>query len=209
MMLSRRFEELSKPSRRVLALLVAPTLLVFAASVVYLPVAYLRDAQKDWRDETRSLLSQAKGAVALETQLNGQLTALQASGLWSKFYVAEKSGAAATSLQSDVSSFLGSVQVSAQSLVPIPTAQLPRFTKIGTKVTASMRIDQLRGFLAAVASHQRYLRVEQVTVVAPQTQSIAENPPLAVTLEVYGYELPGVAKSRTDALAVLAMRAAD
>jgi hypothetical protein len=193
----------------VLALLVAPILVIFAILLIYLPIAYLHDAQTDWRQETRSLLSQAKSADTLETELNGQLAGLQTSRLWSKFYVAEKSGAAATSLQSDVSSFLANVQVSAQSLVPIPSAQLPRFTKIGTKLTASMKIDQLRGFLAAVANHQRYLRVEQATVVAPQAQSAAENPPLAVTLEVYGYELPGAAKSRTEALAVLAMRAAE
>lgn len=204
MNLARRCEQLSAPVRRLLALIVMPCGVLLILSLLYAPAAFLRSAQADWRDEAQMLLAQAKNAPAVKATLNEQLAQLQSSASWSKFYAAEPTGAAATMLQADVTGLLGSVQASAQSWSPIPSQPLPQFTRIGARLTASMRIDQLRGFLAAVAAHSRHLKVEQATIVAPQSQGAQENAPLAVTLEIHGYELRGDAQAQVKALQQLA-----
>lgn len=208
MSLVRHCEQLSAPMRRLLALVVMPCAVVLVISLFYAPAAFLQSAQADWRDEAQLLLAQAKNASAVKSTLNEQLTQLQSSASWSRFYAAEPSGAAATMLQADVTGLLGSVQASAQSWSPIPSQQLPQFTRIGARLTASMRIDQLRGFLAAAAAHPRHLKVEQATIVAPQSQGAQENAPLAVTLEIHGYELRGDAQAQVKALPQLALEGA-
>lgn len=203
MTLAQYCQSLPKTSRRIMALLIVPVILIAVLLAVCLPAAYLHDAQVAWREEAGSLLARSKTIDAARDQLDAQLAGLQAAPVWSKFYPSSPLTGGATALQADVSAFFSNAQVSGQTLTPLASASMPHFTKIGTRVTASMRIDQLRSLLAAVVAHQRYLRLEQVTIVAPQNQLPEENPPLAVTLEIYGYELQGAPQ------ATLAMRAVD
>lgn len=205
MSLVQQCEGLPRPVRRVIALVAVPALLVASVLVLYAPVRYLSGLQNDWRATTRSVMAQARSVPVLAEELNRQLTTLQSSGLWVKFYPSKEPGAAAGALQSDLSGILAGAQISAQSLAPIATGQLPYFTRIGTRLTASMRVDQLQRLLTSIANHPRYLRVEQATIVAPQSQSPEENPPLAVTLEIYGYELPDGQQSATSELPLLAL----
>lgn len=144
MNLARRLAGLPPGARCVIALLVLPLLIAIAWLVIYLPIDHLTQAQGEWRDRARSVFSQARGATQLQATLDQELATMRASALWSRFYVSDRSGTSAVSLQSDVSALLGSVQASTQSLTPIPSVELPSFTRIGTRLTASMRIDQLK-----------------------------------------------------------------
>lgn len=204
MTLSGRCERLPRGARRLLALVVTPVLISTFLSMVYLPARALYVSQQGWRAETRGLFSKAKQAEQRSAMLGQQFAALQSSGLWSKFYLSATPGAAANNLQSDIGSMLSRVQVGAQSLVPLPSTELAHFSSIGVRVSASMRIDQLSGLLTAMAQHPRYLRVAQASIVAPQIQSATENPPLAVTLDLYGFELRDDIKPRLDGLGELA-----
>lgn len=203
MSLAQRCEGLPRPVRRAIALVAVPAFLVASVLVLYAPIKYLVGVQNDWRVATRSVIAQSRSDPVLAEELNRQLTTLQSSGLWVKFYSSKEPGSAATSLQADLSGILASAQISAQSLAPVATSQLPYFTRIGMRLTASMRVDQLQRLLTAIANHPRYLRVEQAIIVAPQSQSPDENPPLAVTVGIYGYELPEGQQSATLELPVL------
>ena len=75
-------------------------------------------------------------------------------------------------------------------LTPLRSVSLGSLTQIGVHLTASLRIDQLERFMVAAGRHPRYLRIERLTVTAPQTQAPAENPRLAVELDIQAFELP-------------------
>jgi hypothetical protein len=175
--------------RRILALFVVPLSIAFAVYAVFIAIVALGNAQQDWRTQAHSVFSRARAAKDVQARLDRDLVALKESPLWSRFYLSPTSGMGAMLLQTDVGALLARTQASTQSLAPIPSLPMSGFTRIGVRLSASMRIDQLKNFLAGAAAHQRYLRVEQLAVIAPHSQVSAENSPLAVTLEIYGFEL--------------------
>lgn len=206
MSLADKCSSLPVASRRMVALVAVPLAVVLTAYLAVQAIQFVFDVQQDWRSEARSAFAQVRGAEQIQVRLDQDLLALSSSPLWSRFYSPATAGAGATLLQGDVGSLLSAVQSSAQSLTPMPSVPMAEFTKIGVRLTASMRINQLKSFLAAAASHQHYLRVEQLTVVAPQMQIATENPPLAVTMDVYGFELAAGRVADSPAGAAIAMR---
>ena len=56
------------------------------------------------------------------------------------------------------------------------------------RFAASIRLNDLQNLLTSMSNHSHYLRVERLIVTAPQTQAPDENPPLAVTMDVFGYQ---------------------
>jgi hypothetical protein len=170
-------------------LLLVPLSIAIVIYMAALAAAVLYDSQQDWRRHTRSVFARAGAATQMQARIDQDAAALQESPLWSRFYISPTSGIGAVQLQSDVGSLLSRTQSSTQSLAPIASLPMQGFTRIGVRLSASMRIDQLQSFLATAAVHPRYLRIEQLSVIAPQGQAPAENSPLAVSMEVYGFEL--------------------
>ena len=130
--------------------------------------------------------------------MDQQLTAMRSSPLWSRFYKTPDSVSATTALHADLSALLSGAQASVQSLTPIPSEEQSAFTRIGVRFGASMRMNDLQNLLTAMSAHSRYLHVERLVVTAPQMQVADQNPPLAVTMDVYGYQLSDVAKATGD-----------
>jgi hypothetical protein len=60
-------------------------------------------------------------------------------------------------------------------------------TGYGVRLTVSMTAEQFRRFIAGLRENARYLRVERLSVTAPQIQPSAQNALFTATLEVYGY----------------------
>jgi hypothetical protein len=167
-------------------------LLVVAASVWALivePVRALYESQHLWRQNARELLAYSKGSVVTLQQLETQVSAMRASSLWSKLYRSDQASAGASILQSDVGTMLTGVQAGAQSLTPIRSSSAGALLQVGVHVTAAMRIDQLQQFVSAVRAHPKYLRMEQLTIAAPQSQGATENPVLTVNMDIHGFEL--------------------
>lgn len=179
--------------RRAIALGIVPLCLLCLSGALCAPLIHVISAQKAWRIQARDLVARAKGAQELRAQLSQQISTLRSSWLWSKLYEPAGSGVTAGLLYSDVSVLLSQTQSQAQSVTPIPVQEAPFFNKFGVRLTASMRVDQLQRFMSAVEAHPRYLRIERLAIVAPQTQADNENPPLAVTADIYGFEKRAVA----------------
>lgn len=198
MTLAERCAGLPAARRRVLALLVVPASALLLVAVVCAPIAYVRDSQVDWRRHAIETLSSAQQAPVVQAALDQQLAAMRSSPLWSKFYRTPDSASATTSLHADLSGLLSSAQASVQSLTPIQSEEQAAFTRVGIRFAASMRMNDLQHLLTSMTGHSRYLRVERLIVTAPQTQAPEENPPLAVTMDVYGYQLSDEAKARGD-----------
>lgn len=184
--------------RRVVALLVVPASALLLISAIWAPIAYVRGSQVDWRDEAIETLASARQAPAAQAALEQQLAAMRSSPLWSRFYKAPNSTTAATALHADLSGLLTSAQASVQSLTPIPSEEQATFTRVGIRFAASIRLNDLQSLLASMSNHSRYLRVERMIVTAPQTQAPDENPPLAVTMDIFGYQMSDQDKARAD-----------
>ena len=177
--------------RRLMALFVVPLLIVMAGVLVLLPIQHAWQAQQDWRQETKQLLSKAAAAPAQQAALERQIEAVRASQLRTKFYPAGGSMGAAALLQGDIDVLMNSVQANSRTLAPIPVSEDSAMLRYGVRVAASLRINQLQDLFNRLAQHARLLRVEQLSVVAPQMQLATENPPLAVSMDIYGYALVG------------------
>lgn len=198
MNLAERCAGLPTAWRRVVALLIVPVSVLVLVALLWAPIAYVRDAQVDWRNDAIETLASAQHAPAMQATLDQQIAAMRSSPLWSRFYEAPNSASAATALHADLSALLNSAQASVQSLTPIPSEEQAAFTRIGIRFAASIRLNDLQSLLTAMSNHSRYLRVERVIVTAPQTQAPDENPPLAVTMDIFGYQLSDESKARGD-----------
>lgn len=198
MSLAERCAKLPLASRRAVALLGVPLAIVLLGVLIWLPVDFVRQAQLDWRNEAIDTLSSAHHVSAVQATLDQQLVAMRSSPLWSRFYRTPNSASATTALHADLSAVLNTAQASVQSLTPIPSEEQPAFTRVGVRFAASVRMNDLQNLLTAMSAHSRYMRVERLVVTAPQTQSPDENPPLAVTMDVYGYQLSDAAKAPGD-----------
>lgn len=190
MSIAEQCAKLPTPMRRIVALLVVPLSIASLGAVLWMPISYISSSQAEWRDVAVETLAAAQRAPEIQADLDQQVERMRASPLWSKFYRMPSSAAASTALNSELSAQLTSAGASVQSLTPVPSEDQPAFTRIGVRVTASLRLNDLRTLLTAMSTHARYLRVERLIVTAPQAQVESENPPLAVTLDVVGYQAP-------------------
>jgi len=200
MRLAQLASSLPPRNRRVLALTVVPMLALASLGLLLEPIWYSFAAQRDWRAEVRKTFASAAHATQSQTSLQEQLGSLQASALWTKLYPAASDSSAGASLQADVSAVLRAQQVEPQMLTPLATSAEGQFKKIGTRFTCSARIDQVQKILAALATHSRYLRVERLKISAPQSQQANENAPLAIVLDVSGYQLIRGAAPTSDSI---------
>jgi len=198
MSLAERCAKLPVASRRAVALVGVPLAIVLLLMTIWLPIGLLRQSQIDWRNEAIDTLSSTHQAPAVQAALDQQLAAMRSSPLWSRFYKTPDTVSATTALHADLSALLNAAQASVHSLTPIQSEEQGAFTRIGVRFGASMRMNDLQNVLAAMNAHSRYLRVERLVVTAPQMQVPEQNPPLAVTMDVYGYRLSDVAKATGD-----------
>jgi hypothetical protein len=201
MSIAERVQSMPGVARRVLAVALLLVSIVLAWLGIVQPVVDVHAMQQQWRSDAARLLAQSKTSLLALIELEQQLRAMRTSPLWSKLYVSEQAGGATTMLQSEVASLLTGAQANVQSLTPGRSTSVKGLRGISVHVSASMRIDQLQQFLAAVAAHARYLRVESLKVSAPQAQSTSDNPPLSIDLDIQAFELPesrqGVRKVQT------------
>jgi hypothetical protein len=186
---AERCAKLPTPARRIVALFGMPLAIALLGAVLWMPISYIGTSQAEWREDAIETLAAARRAPQIQAALNQQVERMRASPLWSKFYRMPNAAAASTALHSDLSALLTNAGASVQSLTPIPSEDQPVFTRIGVRATASLRLDDLRNLLTAMSAHARYLRVDRLVVTAPQVQMDSENPALAVTLDVFGYQL--------------------
>jgi hypothetical protein len=199
MSLMRLVSQMAPLQKRILVLAVVPLVLVSFLGLCLMPIWYSFDAQREWRAEARKALASTVNAEQSQSSLQEQLSSLSHSALWSKLYEASSDSSAGSTLQADVSAVLRAQQVEPQMLTPLATTVEGQFKKIGARFTCSARIDQLQRILAGLAAHSRYLRVERLKISSPQSQQPNENSPLAVILDVTGYQLVHTSSTAQDA----------
>lgn len=173
--------------RRTLAVVmfVAAIGLIWGALVV--PLAWVVASQDEWRTEVRKDLGRSLGRAASEPDLRKRAAALKTEPVWGKLYEAPDGQDATTLVQRDVMHAGTTAGVNIQTILPVPKVEEAGLVGYGLRFTASLTADQLKKLVDALRASTGYLRVERLTIGAPQVQRTDQNAAFNVTMEVYGF----------------------
>ena len=187
MTLVKRLAARPPAQRRVLAVV----LLVVAAGllwgVIFEPLERVVDSQSEWREQVHHDLARAMGRADSEAALRKRTEALNAEPIWQKFYEIPDGQDATTLIQRDVMRAGAGAGVKVDVVVPVPKVEEAGLVGYGIRFTTTSTADQLKRLMDALRANGGYLRVERLTLSAPQVQPTDQNVALTVTLEVYGF----------------------
>lgn len=173
--------------RRALAvvMVVAAIGLIWGALVA--PLAWVVASQDEWRTDVRKDLARSLGRAASEPDLRKRAAALKTEPVWGKLYEVPDGQDATTFVQRDVMHAGTAIGVSIQAIVPVPKVEEAGLVGYGLRFTAILTADQLEKLVSALRANSGYLRVERLTIGAPQVQRPDQNAALNVTMEIYGF----------------------
>ena len=187
MTLADRLSQWPAARQRALALLLLAAGVALLWVVIAGPARWLLVSQTEWRARVREDLATSRGNVALAPQLQKQLLEVRGAAVWQAFYATRDGRDAATQMQRDLTTLAAAAGVGPPTFASLSDRDQPEYLGRGVRLSASMTAAQLRAFSAALRASTHFLRVEHFSASAPQVQAKNENPPLAVTMEVYGY----------------------
>lgn len=150
-------------------------------------VTYFRHGSDERRADLNSL-SRDRALVSEDAGTETTLTTLRASPRWARFYETQKGDKVVLQLQSDLREVFKAPN-NPTSMTAVPIVIEGPLTRIATKVTLSLTIDQLTDSLARLRSHAQFLRIESLTIQAPDYQMADTNPTLSIQAEIAGFML--------------------
>jgi hypothetical protein len=169
---------------------IAIALLGFALVLLWLglidPIAtYFRHSTDERRTDLTSL-SRDRALISQDSSIETTLTALKGSPGWARFYETQKADKAVLQMQSDLREVFKAPN-NPTSMTAAPIVVEGPLTRIATKVTLSLTIDQLTESLGRLHSHVQLLRIESLTIQAPDYQTADTNPTLSIQAEIVGF----------------------
>jgi hypothetical protein len=169
---------------------VALALLGIAVALLWLglfdPIASYFRHSSDQRVAALNALSRDRALVSQDSRTDKMLTALRASPRWARFYETQKPDKAVLQMQSDLREVF-KVPNNPTSMTAVPVSVEGPLTRIATKITLSLTIDQLTESLSRLNSHAQLLRIESLTIQAPDYQTPDTNPTLSIQAEIAGF----------------------
>jgi hypothetical protein len=118
--------------------------------------------------------------------IEAALAAVDQSPRWHNFYEAQKAEAATLQLEADLRTLLkesnNPTTMSAESAI-----ENGPVTRLAVRLTLSMRIDELATALDRIQKYSKQLRIESLTIQAPDVQNPAANPILTVQAVIAGW----------------------
>ena len=179
-------DNLSPKQQRMLAL----ALLVLAIATLWLvilqPISLYLSAGTEERQSALRTLKRDRALLLQEPRIRAALTSLEQSPRWGRFYDNHKPEQAVLQLETDLRTLFSSPN-NLTSMTAEPATALGPLTQIAVKVTLSMPIDQLAEALSRLQQHSRLLRVDKLTIQAPDFQAEDSNPLLSIQAEVVGF----------------------
>lgn len=169
---------------------IAIALLGVALALLWLglidPVASYFRHNADQRGADLNALSRDRALVSQDRSIEATLAALKASPRWSRFYDTQKADKVVLQLQSDLREVFKAPN-NPTSMTAVPVVVEGPLTRVATKVTLSLTIDQLTESLARLHSHAQLLRIENLMIQAPDYQPADTNPTLSIQAEIVGF----------------------
>jgi hypothetical protein len=169
---------------------IAIALLGIALALLWLgliaPVADYFRHRSDQRQAELDSLSRDRALVSQDTNTRSAIASLAQSPRWARFYVAQKTDEAVLQLQTDLREIFKAPN-NPTSMTGLPAAVEGPITRIATKITLSLTIDQFTESLARLGSRAQLLRIESLTIQAPDYQMANTNPTLSIQAEIAAF----------------------
>ena len=169
---------------------IAIALLIVALVLLWLglidPVANYFRHSADQRAADLNSLSRDRALVSQDSSIETTLTSLKSSPRWARFYETQKADKALLQMQSDLREVFKAPN-NPTSMTAVPVVVEGPLTRIATKITLSLTIDQLTESLTRLHSHAQLLRIESFTIQAPDYQAADTNPTLNIQAEIVGF----------------------
>ena len=170
---------LVRRARGLAALSLLGTLVAIAWLGVVDPIiGYVQSAAIE-RDVSLRTLKRNRALLHQSAAIQAARASVDESPRWRNFYDGPRADAATLQMETDLRAILKD-SGNPTSMVAEPPAQQGSVTRIAVRITLSVRIDQLADALDLIQKHDRQLRVESLTVQAPDFQGAQANPVLAV-----------------------------
>lgn len=150
------------------------------------PIANHFRHSADQRGTDLNALSRDRALVSQDSGVETTLTALKGSPRWARFYETQKADKAVLQMQADLREVFKAPN-NPTSMTAVPVAVEGSLTRIATKITLSLTIDQLTESLTRLHSHSQLLRIESLTIQAPDYQTADTNPTLTIQAQIVGY----------------------
>jgi hypothetical protein len=182
-------ERLSPTQQRWAAVSLAALLVVALVAVVWLPAAYLRG-------QDAMLAAGAKRIAELQARIPGRELLLAQERELQGALDTERTllpgstpAVAAAQLQGDLSGLAAAMRGEITTVQILDAEEAAPFARIGLRLSLSGDMATVRDFLYAVETRDPMLIVRRMDLAVSGTagEESAENPPLAASLEVYGY----------------------
>jgi hypothetical protein len=182
--------ELTKAARRAAALGLLGALIATVWLGLVEPVIDYLDSAAVTRGISLRALRRNRALLRQSDAIRAAQTSVEQSPRWRNFYDGPRPEAATLQLEADLRAILRDSNNPTSMLAEPATTHGP-IIRIAVRVTLSMRVDQLAEALDRLQKQPRQLRIESLTIQAPEFQGAQPNPLLTVQAEISAMMLPG------------------
>jgi hypothetical protein len=170
-------------ARRLAALLLLAVSIAAIWVCLAQPVLGFIDTATEERGISLRALKRNRALLREAAAINAAQATIEQSPRWRNFYVAAKPEAATLDLETDLRSIFRDSNNPTSMIAEAPGAH-GSVTRLAVRITLSMRVDQLADALDRIQKQSRQLRIESLTIQAPEFQGGQVNPLLSVQAEI-------------------------
>lgn len=172
---------------RILAIAILVTLLVGIGQWVVQPILRLFSDQWQQNTQLEMAVSRYSMIIANKQRYKDSLSKIEANPLPQIFYSAPTTTSLGALIQNDVRELVMGAGGSIDSMQSLQSAQENGVTKVGVSLT--MRIDTatLARLLRAIGNHGKLLRIDNITLRAPEIQPPTGMPMISLKWDIIGY----------------------
>jgi len=147
------------------------------------PILTFKDAAAEERGIALRALKRNRALLRESAAIQAAQASVDQSARWRNFYEGPKAEAATLQLETDLRTIFRNSNNPTSMIAEAPLFRGP-VTRIAVRVTLTMRVDQLADALDRIQKQPRQLRVESLTIQAPEFQGVQANPILTIQAEI-------------------------
>ncbi len=163
--------------------LLAIGLLVLVLGIVWLcliaPIVSAVESRSAARELTLRKLSKERSLLQQESAIEAAITTVASSARWKNFYEADRAETAELQLESSLRSIFTDLGTLDSMAAERPLAA-GNTTRVSVRIAGSLTLDHLAEVLDRIQKQAQQIRVENLSIQAPLTQSDSANPALNI-----------------------------
>jgi Type II secretion system (T2SS), protein M subtype b len=176
----------SPKTQRVIALSILVSIIGLLWLAIVQPVLSHIDSETEQRGIALRALKRDRALLREEPAIQAAAAAVEQSPRWRNFYEDQKAESATLQLETDLRALFKDAN-NPTSMTAEPAVAQGAVTRIAVRLIVVMRVDDLAKILDRLQKHPRQLRIESLTIQAPENQNNQVNPLLNVQAEIAGW----------------------